>query len=398
MAPRPEGKAERASLENKTVDAAFDRLAKHRALHTLVRGALSVATLRRLLKDAMPRKHAKEMPDETWSSLAVGICLENADFGDQLAAALHERLAWDREPVDMDAWWEVVRERPLEALWMAALSSSKELRKEFGHIASHCLDNYRSSPAAAPPSWEYVEGLLDVMAATNQDLRDSERSAENALRKYDVERERLDELRDELKRQRRELSELRAEVADQRRGSSQTPASLSVPASDEARRIEDLERRLRKSEKEREHLHREIERLRDEAGDAPDTDEPEPATLERPRGGASEVPEAEEASTIAADPNPRRRVIRQMLKKLLKKGKVGASHTHEDNVYRGVADHEKGIAKDAIELLYREGYFMPKPTATDPHVSIAAERVAEVKLIIAGELHEPRLVRFVEAE
>jgi hypothetical protein len=87
-----------------------------------------------------------------------------------------------------------------------------------------------------------------------------------------------------------------------------------------------------------------------------------------------------------------------MLKKLLKKGKVGASHTHEDNVYRGVADHEKGIAKDAIDLLYREGYFMPKPTATDPHLSIAAERVAEVKAIIAGELGDPRLARFVESD
>lgn len=395
MAPRAEGKAERAPLENKTVDAAFDRLAKHRALHTLVRGALPVATLKRLLKDAMPRKHAKEMPDETWSSLAVGICLESADFGDLLATALHERLRWDREPDEMDAWWALVRERPLEALWMAALSSSKEVRKEFSHIASHCVENFRSSAASAPPSWEYVEGLLDVMAATNQELRDSERSEQDALRKYDVERERLEELREELKRQRRELAELRAEVADHRRGSNQPQAS--VPASDAARRIEDLERRLRKSEKEREHLHREIERLRDEPDDdASGADEP--VMLERPRGSASEAAEAEESSAIAADPKPRRRVIRQMLKKLLKKGKVGASHTHEDNVYRGVADHEKGIAKDAIELLYREGYLMPKPTATDPHLSIAAERVAEVKLIIAGELRDGRLLRFVDSE
>ena len=396
MVARAGGKADRVALENKSVDAAFDRLAKHRALHTLVRGALPVATLKRLLKDAMPRKHAREMPDETWSSLAVGLCLESADFGDLLAAALHERVGWDREPTGMDAWWEVVRERPLEALWMAALSSSKDVRKEFAHIASHCVENYRSSPASAPPSWEYVEGLLDVMAATNQDLRDSERGEEDALRRYEVERERLEDLREELKRQRRELAELRTEVADHRRGSSQAPAPASVAASDQARRTEDLERRLRKSEKEREHLHREIERLRDEPDGASDADEP--AMLERPRGGASEAAETEEASTIAADPNPRRRVIRQMLKKLLKKGKVGASHTHEDNVYRGVADHEKGIAKDAIDLLYREGYFMPKPTATDPHLSIAAERVAEVKAIIAGELGDPRLARFVESD
>lgn len=396
MVARAGGKADRVALENKSVDAAFDRLAKHRALHTLVRGALPVAALRRLLKDAMPRKHAREMPDETWSSLAVGLCLESADFGDLLAAALHERVGWDREPTGIDAWWEVVRERPLEALWMAALSPSKDVRKEFAHIASHCVENYRSSPASAPPSWEYVEGLLDVMGATHQDLRDSERGEEDALRKYEVERERLEDLREELKRQRRELAELRAEVADHRRGSSQALAPVSVSASDEARRAQDLERRLRKSEKEREHLHREIERLRDERDGAKDAEEP--TLLERPRGGAGEAAETEQASTIAADSNPRRRVIRQMLKKLLKKGKVGASHTHEDNVYRGVADHEKGIAKDAIDLLYREGYFMPKRTATDPHVSIAAERVAEVKAIIAGELGDPRLARFVESD
>ena len=57
----------------------------------------------------------------------------------------------------------------------------------------------------------------------------------------------------------------------------------------------------------------------------------------------------ENAAPVSADPNPRRRVIRLMLKKLVKKGKIGAAHTHEDNVYRGVADHEKGIAKDAMD-------------------------------------------------
>ena len=71
MAVRAGGKRERVALENKSVDAAFDRLAKHRALHTLVRGALPLATLKRLLKDAMPQKHAREMPAETWSSLAA---------------------------------------------------------------------------------------------------------------------------------------------------------------------------------------------------------------------------------------------------------------------------------------------------------------------------------------
>ena len=100
--------------------------------------------------------------------------------------------------------------------------------------------------------------------------------------------------------------------------------------------------------------------------------------------------------SIADDSNPRRRVLRQILKKLFKKGKIGASHTHEDNVYRGVADHEKGIAKEAMDLLYREGLLMPKPTATDPHVSLRPERTAEVQAIVAGEIENPRLLRFVD--
>jgi hypothetical protein len=396
MAPRVEAKRQRPALENKVVDAAFDRLARHHALHTLVRGALPMATLKRLLKDAMPKTKAREMPAETWSSLAVGICLESADFGDVLAEALHERVGWDREPADMDEWWRAVRERPLEALWMAALSASKDVKKEFGHLASHCIENFRSSPDSLPPSWEYVEGLLDVMAVTNQDLRDAERAADDALRKYEVERERLDELRDELKRQRRELAELRAEVADRRREPLASTAE-SAPASEELRRSEDLERRLRKSEKEREHLHRRIERLEAAIEGRGAEEDAVPALVNSP-ATESEAADNEAALAIAADPNPRRRVMRGMLKKLLKKGKVGASHTHEDNVHRGVADHEKGLAKDAIELLYREGYFVPKPTATDPHVSIAPERVAEVKAIIAGEIADARLLRFLESE
>jgi hypothetical protein len=387
----------KARLENKVVDAAFDRLAKQRALHTLIRGALPVATLKRLLKDAMPKRQAREMPDETWSSLAVGIVLENADFGDVVAEALHERLGWDREPADMGAWWRSVRERPLEALWMAALSQSREVKKEFAHIASHCIQNFRNSPDSAPPSWEYVEGLLDVMAVTNQDMKDAEREAEDATRKHEAARTQLDDLRDELKRLRRETAELRAELAEYRREPSPAPTD-GRPRSEEALRSEELERRLRKSEKEREHLHRRIERLEEELAAREEEDLEDDAPEAAPDGATIEAADAEQTNAIASDPNPRRRVMRAMLKKLLKKGKVGASHTHEDNVHRGVADHEKGLAKEAIDLLYREGYFVPKPTTTDPHVSIAPERVAEVKAIIAGEVRDPRLARFLESE
>src|SRR5262249_23568680 len=114
-----------------------------------------------------------------------------------------------------------------------------------------------------------------------------------------------------------------------------------------------------------------------------------------PVAASPEPPPPTATLGLAADPIPERRVLRQILRKLFKKGKIGASHTHEDNVYRGVADHEKGIAKEAMELLYREGLLMPKPTTADPHVSLNPDEVPQVRAIISGEIANPRLRRFV---
>lgn len=384
----------------------FARLARENALQTLVRGALPAATLKRLLKDALPRGKAREMPPEIWASLAAGFAYESPEFGMVLAEALQDRLAWDREPATLDGWWSLVVERPLEALWMAALSDAREVRKEFAHIAQHCIENYRASPECAPPSWQFVEGLLAVQAETVRDLRDAEKAVEGAERRYETERERLEELRDELKRLRRENSELRAEKAQaERRAGALASEARAQASTEDARHIEDLERRLRKSEKEREHVHRELERARAETGRA-DGSRAEglrpSAELESEPAASPGAPDANEVATlplqlsISGDPNPRRRVVRQILRKLFKKGKIGASHTHEDNVYRGVADHEKGIAKEAMDLLYREGFLLPKPTTTDPHVSLSPERTGEIRSIIAGEIANPRLQRFVE--
>jgi hypothetical protein len=370
---------------------AFTRLAREKALQALVRGGVPEAVLKRLLKNALPLGAAREMPPEIWGSLASGIAVESEVFGMALGQALHDRLAWDKEPASLDEWWELVRERPLEALWMAALSETKAVRKEFAHIAEHCLDNFRASPACSPPSWQFVEGILSVQATTVRELREAERVAEDAERRREAERERLEELREELKRLRRETSELRSEKAqaERRAGELATRAPKGAEPED-VRRVEDLERRLRKSEKEREHLRRELEKLRPTPA-APLGEPPAEA------GDAAPLPvPSEPEPSLSADPNPRRRVLRQMLRRLVKKGKIGASHTHEDNVYRGVPDHEKGIAKDAIEMLYREGFLMPKPTLTDPHVSVAPERLLEVRSIVAGEIVNPRLQRFVE--
>jgi hypothetical protein len=377
------------------VGQALERLARHRALQTLVRGTLLPPVLKRLLGGGAPSR-ARDLPPEIWASLAVAAALEVPEVGSALAEALHDRLAWDAEPPGLADWERLADEQPLQALWMAAISPTKSVRKAFPELARRCLATFRASPACKPPSWDFVEGILDIQGATLREMRDREREAEQAARRFDAERERLEELREELRRLRRETGSLRAEKAqaERRAEALETHAGSESVASKDAR-LEALERRLRKSEKEREHLLREIERMSPTPASRASGDSearadvgPRPAVRQQPPGSA--------APPVAQDPNPRRRVLRQMLRKLYKKGKIGASHTHEDNVYRGIPDHEKGFAKEAMALLYREGYLLPKPTATDPHVSLSPELTGDVRAIIAGEIANPRLRRFVE--
>lgn len=401
--PEKNGRGTTELLERFTVTeikTAFDRLARHNALSALVRGALPIKLLRRLLREAVPRS-ARELPEEVWSSLAVSIALEADDFALTLADALQDHLGWDREPATLDDWWPAVVERPLEALWNAALSPDKAVRKEFAHLAQHCVENWRESPECAAPSWDFIDGIIGVQAQHQRLQRETERRAEDAERRLEGERERLDELREELKRLRRENAELRSERARAERRAEELAQGAAAPAGSDEGRLEELERRARKAEKERDHAWAEAERLRQAAREA-EARAVSGLAAEAPTngngdGGDDGPAEGDEnAAPVSADPNPRRRVIRLMLKKLVKKGKIGAAHTHEDNVYRGVADHEKGIAKDAMDLLYREGFFVPKPTAADPHVSIAPERLAEVQSLIAGRVDNARLQRFVE--
>ena len=139
----------RPALAGARVTKAFERLARQRALQTLVRGALGPFA-RRLLKDAMPARAAAELPEEVWSSLAASIALESPGFAVPLAQELHDRLSWDKEPAELDAWWDLVREKPLEALWMAALSENRAVRKEFAeNTKGHSYKGY--IPAGPPP-------------------------------------------------------------------------------------------------------------------------------------------------------------------------------------------------------------------------------------------------------
>jgi hypothetical protein len=378
-------------LPEARVRAAFERLYREKALHTLVRGTLSPALLKRLLKPEFGRTTSLAIPEEAWASLAAKFALETSVVGMPLAEALSDRLGWDREPRTPEDWQRLAEERPLEALWLSALSEDKAVRRSFPKLAAAAVQAFRGSPACPPPSWTFVDMLLELQASYVREIDRFEKETDDLERRMEAERQRSDELRDELKRLRRENAELRADrAAAEKRAAAALEERLLAAQAPERARIEEAERRFRKAEKEAEHLRREIER-RDAAGTgdpaAPATAGPAPPIV---------TPTAAPWPSIADDANPRRRVLRQILKKLFKKGKIGASHTHEDNVYRGVADHEKGIAKEAMDLLYREGLLMPKPTTTDPHVSLRPERTAEVQAIVAGEIENPRLQRFVE--
>jgi hypothetical protein len=321
------------------------------------------------------------MPPEVWSSFAVGIALESPVFAEVLALELHDRLAWDAPPVDMDEWWRLVREKPLEALWMAAVSEDRGVRKEFRHIVQHCLENFRSSPENEAPSWEFVEGVLDVHASLMTSLRDAEKRAESAEHRIEGGEQRIGELRGELKRLRRENADLRnARAVAEKRSATHSAAPV------EDARIRELERRALKAEKEREHLLRELERK----------------TAPAAEPGGTGVEEAQEPDAVPDEPAPppagetrEARILSQLVRKLFSKGKIGASHTHEDNLIRSFPDHEKGIVRELIALLYREGILVPKPTVSDPHVSLSPERTAEILAIAEGRIENPRLLRFV---
>jgi hypothetical protein len=367
-------------------EQAVKRLARAGALHTLVRGGLPLATQKRLLKDALPKPAARQLPKEVWASLAASIAAENPLFAGTLGQALHDHLGWDQEPAELDDWWDIVVERPLQALWMAALSRNRAVRKELAHITHHCLENFRASPDSSPPSWEFVEAIVDVQAETLTRLRDVERRAAEATRKHEVERARLAELRKQLKRMRRESSELRASRTrvEPTAQNESSPAPGPEPRSE----LQELERRLRRVEKEREHLLRELERERERK-----------ATTSSPMATVSDSgtvqPAVNEPPAPEEEVSARLRLLGKMLGRLLRKGKVGASHTQEDNLLRGVADHEKGEAKQLVELLCREGLLVSKPTTTTRHVSLNPDHTGEIRRIVDGTIDNPRLARFL---
>src|SRR5262249_61684172 len=103
------------------VYAAIGRLARERALQTLLRGGVPTSVLRRLLHDALPPRDAREAPEEVWAALAAGMAVESEGVGLPIAQALHDRLSWDRGPASEVDWERLRRGDTLEARTSAPL-------------------------------------------------------------------------------------------------------------------------------------------------------------------------------------------------------------------------------------------------------------------------------------
>ena len=100
---------------------------------------------------------------------------------------------------------------------------------------------------------------------------------------------------------------------------------------------------------------------------------------------------------IAEDPHPARRALRTVLRRLVRFGKIGASHTRVDNALRGAAPHLRGTIKHAVDALVTAGVFRAKPTLNGLHISIEPVRLREIDAFIAtGEYPWPKVRAIID--
>jgi hypothetical protein len=64
---------------------------------------------------------------------------------------------------------------------------------------------------------------------------------------------------------------------------------------------------------------------------------------------------------------------------------IGERHTSEDNIPKGFPKHERGNVKKALKNLKRHGYIVPKITSYGMEVSLAANRISEIRKILGIE-------------
>ncbi len=97
------------------------------------------------------------------------------------------------------------------------------------------------------------------------------------------------------------------------------------------------------------------------------------------------------------DTNPPRRVLRATLRRLLRFGKIGGSHTRFDNAVSGAPPHLRGTLRTAMQELITLGVLRPKSTLTGLHISIEPKRVAEVERAVdAGDIPWSRVRDTIE--
>ena len=69
----------------------------------------------------------------------------------------------------------------------------------------------------------------------------------------------------------------------------------------------------------------------------------------------------------------------KILHKLLRAGKIDASHTAIENLYRGFSRDKVGLVKENIQELIKEGILLPKKTNYGLQISINIEESEKIK-------------------
>lgn len=112
-------------------------------------------------------------------------------------------------------------------------------------------------------------------------------------------------------------------------------------------------------------------------------------------GVADEEPAVDDIAPVGpdADPCPRRRHARRLLRRLLRMGKVGSGyHTADDHLYRGVAADQRRDATMVGEALVRAGLLGEKPSVGQRHVYLRREALPQIHALIErGETDSPVL-------
>lgn len=105
------------------------------------------------------------------------------------------------------------------------------------------------------------------------------------------------------------------------------------------------------------------------------------------------LPADEPSRSIDDDPDPRRRIGRRLVRRLLHKGKIGSGyHTAFDHIAHGVAPNDRAEAYRVGEALVRAGLLGEKPSVGQRHVYLRREALADIHAFIAnGETRDAEL-------